>query len=322
MTPTIRSETAADHEAVRDVNRLAFGRDDEAGIVAALRAGGHSRVSLVAEADGRVVGHVLFSDLPILTDGGTVAALSLAPMAVLPEFQRRGVGSALVREGLEVCRAAGHRIVVVLGHPAFYPRFGFSAGLAEPLANPFHGGEAWMAVELVPGALGGVTGWVRYPPPFGAGGRVRLRPVGPGDLPRIYDQQVDPDSNRMAVTTPRTKEAFDAHWAGVLADPAVTARAILVGEQVVGIVSCFPMDGQDHVGYWIDRAHWGQGIASRALHLLLEEVVRRPLVATAATGNGASLRVLQKCGFVLTEVRRDPATDRHPECEKAVLVLR
>src|SRR5205823_2365886 len=77
------------------------------------------------------------------------------------------------REGLEVCRAAGHRIVVVLGHPHFYPRFGFSAGLTEPLSSPFGGRGAWMALELVPGALGGVSGWVRYPPPFGAGVQVR-----------------------------------------------------------------------------------------------------------------------------------------------------
>jgi RimJ/RimL family protein N-acetyltransferase len=82
------------------------------------------------------------------------------------------------------------------------------------------------------------------------------------------------------------------------------------------------MDGQDHVGYWIDRAYWGKGIASRALHLLLREVAKRPLVATVATSNGASLRVLQKCGFVIEQVRRDPATDRYPECEVAVYVLR
>src|SRR5262249_2921486 len=149
MTPTIRHEAPAAHEAARHVNRLAFGRDDEAGIVDALRTGGYSRVSLVAEVGGRVVGHVLFGDLPILTDGGTVAALSLAPMAVLPEFQRQGIGSALVQKGLEACRDQGHRIVVVLGHPDFYPRFGFSVSLAERLSNPFHGGEAWMALELV-----------------------------------------------------------------------------------------------------------------------------------------------------------------------------
>jgi RimJ/RimL family protein N-acetyltransferase len=150
---------------------------------------------------------------------------------------------------------------------------------------------------------------------------VRLRPVQPGDLPRVYELQLDPEANRMAVTTPRTREAFNSHWARVLGDPAVTARAVLVGEALVGVVSCFPRDGQDHVGYWIDRAHWGRGIASRALHLLLGEVVNRPLVATAATSNGASLRVLRKCGFVVQQVRLSPADERHPECERAVLVL-
>ena len=152
--------------------------------------------------------------------------------------------------------------------------------------------------------------------------RVRLRPVEPGDLPHIFEWQLDPDANRMAVTNPRTREAFDAHWAAVLADPANTTRAVLADEAFVGTVSCFPMDGEDHVGYWIDRAVWGRGIATRALELLLEEVTRRPLVASAATSNAASLRVLQKCGFVLEHVRNAPATDRYPACEEAVLKLR
>jgi RimJ/RimL family protein N-acetyltransferase len=151
---------------------------------------------------------------------------------------------------------------------------------------------------------------------------VRLRPVQPGDLPCMYDLPLDPDSNRMAVMIPRTVEAFDSHWAKALADPGITARAVLVGEALVGFISCFPRDGQDHVGYWIDRAFWGRGIASQALHLLLEEVAKRPLVATAATSNEASLRVLQKCGFAVEEVRRSPASERHPACEEAVLVLR
>src|SRR5690606_22745960 len=104
----------------------------------------------------------LFSDLPIITTSGTVPALALAPMAVLPEFQRQGIGSELVRRGLDVCREQGHRIVIVLGHPDFYPRFGFSSDLAQPLLSPFSG-EAWMALELVPGALEGVAGRVEYP---------------------------------------------------------------------------------------------------------------------------------------------------------------
>ena len=138
----------------------------------------------------------------------------------------------------------------------------------------------------------------------------------------MYEMQLDPESNRMGVTIPRSREAFDARWAKVLGDPANTTRAVLLDGQVVGYVSCFPMGGEDHVGYWIDRAFWGRGIASRALHLLLQEVAMRPLIATAATGNGASLRVLQKCGFVVERVRLSPATDRFPECEEAVLVLR
>ena len=149
-----------------------------------------------------------------------------------------------------------------------------------------------------------------------------LRPVQPGDLPRMYDLQLDPESNRMAVTIPRTGEAFDSHWATALGDLGITARVVLVGEELVGYISCFPMDGQEHVGYWIDRAYWGMGIASQALHLLLREVAKRPLVAAAATSNGASLRVLQKCGFVVEQVRLSPASDRFPECEEAVLALR
>ena len=148
---------------------------------------------------------------------------------------------------------------------------------------------------------------------------VRLRPIQESDLPRLYELQLDPESNCMI---PRSREAFDSHWAKLLDDPGNISRAVLVGQALVGSISCFPMDDQDHVGYWIDRAYWGKGIASRALHLLLREVAKRPLVATAATSNRASLRVLQKCGFVVEQVRLAPASDRYPECEEAALVLR
>jgi putative acetyltransferase len=162
----IRAESQSDQASIREVNRLAFGQDDEGRLVDALRDGGYARVSLVAEVDGQIVGHILFSDLPIVTPEGTVPALTLAPMAVIPQRQRQGIGSALVREGLRACQDAGHKIVIVLGHPEFYPQFGFSSKLAERLKAPFSG-EAFMAQELVPGALKGVEGEVRYPPPFG-----------------------------------------------------------------------------------------------------------------------------------------------------------
>src|SRR5205807_1121913 len=93
---------------------------------------------------------------------GVIEALALAPMAVRPSHQRRGIGTKLVEDGLRACREAGHKIVVVLGHPPFYRRFGFSASLAVPLSSPFSGGGSWMAVELVPGALAGVVGRVVY----------------------------------------------------------------------------------------------------------------------------------------------------------------
>jgi putative acetyltransferase len=161
----IRPETTADFEAIRNVNCRAFDQDSESRLVDALREGGYVRLSLVAEQAGQIVGHILFSELPIQTETGTVPALALAPMAVLPEFQNQGIGSALVRQGLEACRQQGGRIVVVLGHPDFYQRFGFRAELARPLES-LYAGEAFLAVELVPGALAGIQGRVEYAPPF------------------------------------------------------------------------------------------------------------------------------------------------------------
>ena len=163
---TTRPETTHDMEAIRAVNRLAFGGDDEARLVDALRDGGYARLSLVAEIDRQIVGHILFSDLLIVTPSETVPALALAPMAVLPDHQRQGIGSELARRGLAVCRELGHSIVIVLGHPDFYPRFGFSVELASRLQSVYSG-ESFMALELVAGALGGTDGEVLYPPPFG-----------------------------------------------------------------------------------------------------------------------------------------------------------
>ena len=162
---TIRAETSADFDAIRRVNRLAFGGDLEVRLVDALRDGGWLRLSLVAERDAEIVGHILFSELPIETSQGTLPALSLAPVAVLPEHQKQGIGSELIRQGLVNCRLASYPIVIVVGHPEYYPRFGFSAELARPLESPY-AGEAFMALELVPGALRGVCGRVAYPPPF------------------------------------------------------------------------------------------------------------------------------------------------------------
>lgn len=167
MSVFIRNECDSDQSSIWKLNQLAFGGDDEAALVDALRDGEFVVVSLIASLDREVVGHILFSPLTILTDNGAVDAVSLAPMAVLPKCQQQGIGSKLVNAGLKACREQGHKIAVVLGHPQFYPRFGFCADLAQPLESPFGGGEAWMAMELVPGALNEISGSVRYSPPFG-----------------------------------------------------------------------------------------------------------------------------------------------------------
>lgn len=162
----VRMGSPADHEAIRQVNLVAFANGPEARLVDERGVGGYALLSLVAENDGQIVGHIMFSDLRIQTSDGIVNALALAPVAVAPDHQRQGIGSSLVSEGLRLCTERGDRIVVVLGHPEYYPRFGFSSKLAEPLICPFHSGPALMALELVPRALQGVSGELQYAPPF------------------------------------------------------------------------------------------------------------------------------------------------------------
>src|SRR5262249_19926177 len=145
-----RCEVPADRGGIRHVNRPAFGQDEEARLVGALREGGPLRGSPVAGRAGQNPGPIPFIDLPRVGEAGTVPALALAPLAVLPAFQRQGIGSALVRTGLDECRRQGYRIVIVLGHPQYYPRFGFSPNLAASLASPFSHKDAFMALELVP----------------------------------------------------------------------------------------------------------------------------------------------------------------------------
>lgn len=161
----IRPEQPSDFPAIREVNIQAFGQPAEADLVDALRRepGFDASLSLVAIEAEAVVGHIFFSSILI----GTTPALSLAPMAVLPAFQRRGIGSELVRHGLDVCARRGHRLVVVLGHPEFYPRFGFVPARRHGIESPFPApDEAFLVCELSPGGLAGVSGVVVYPPPF------------------------------------------------------------------------------------------------------------------------------------------------------------
>jgi putative acetyltransferase len=163
---SVRLETAGDEESIREVVTAAFGQPDEADLVDRLRYEGAVLLSAVAEGEGRVTGHILFSRMHIETADNLVAAAALAPVAVLPEFQRQSIGSRLIRYGLDVLRERGEEIIIVLGHPDYYPQFGFSVEKAATLTSPFPK-DAYMALELRQGALEGIEGTVRYPSAFG-----------------------------------------------------------------------------------------------------------------------------------------------------------
>lgn len=164
---SIRPEQSTDKDAVRQINELAFGGSVEANLVEVLRKASDPLISLVAVDNDKVVGHILFTPVTIeFGDAGT-PALGLAPMAVLPEYQRQGVGSQLVRAGLRECQRIGSNVVVVLGHPEYYPLFGFVPASQKGLTTEYPvPDEVFMVIELEPGALKGRHGLVKYRPEF------------------------------------------------------------------------------------------------------------------------------------------------------------
>ena len=165
--PIIRPETPEDIDSIRYVNEQAFGQEDESKLIEKLRNHGVLTISLVAVQDGEIVGHIAFS--PVAVESGLLSfeAVALAPMAVLPAYQRKGIGSQMVRAGLEECRRLGHEIVVVLGHPDYYPRFGFVLAKPKGIDCEFEvPEEAWMILELQEGALAGRRGIVRFQAEF------------------------------------------------------------------------------------------------------------------------------------------------------------
>jgi putative acetyltransferase len=166
LAVVVRAELPRDSEQVRTVNEEAFARPNEASLVEALRGLPHS-ISLVASARERIIGHILFTPLQIEGSPKEVVAVGLGPMAVLPEFQRQGVGSQLVRAGLDSCRASKNDAVVVVGHPEFYPRFGFVPAITKGLRCEFDvPPEVFMVLELRTGALSSPGGFVKYRPEF------------------------------------------------------------------------------------------------------------------------------------------------------------
>ena len=165
---TVRAERPGDEHAIARVNDEAFGQPDEARIIDAVRRSGRSAISLVAIDASGLVGHILFTPITIETVAPAISVLGLGPMAVLPALQPRGIGSTLVAEGLRECARAGCDAVVLIGHPEFYPRFGFRPAGTYGLRSEFHvPDDVFMALELKAGALGSRGGLVRYVPEFG-----------------------------------------------------------------------------------------------------------------------------------------------------------
>jgi putative acetyltransferase len=167
MTVTIRWETAVDAEKVYAVEAAAFGRPAEAELVQKLQQAGVDTISLVALLDDELVGHVLFSPVTVKSEAGVFTAVALGPVAVSPGYQNKGIGAELSRQGIEACREAGYELAFVLGHPTYYPRFGFMPSAPYGLHCQFDAPvEAFMVMELVPGALQGKQGTVYFHPLF------------------------------------------------------------------------------------------------------------------------------------------------------------
>jgi putative acetyltransferase len=164
----IRRETPQDIPAIRRVNEAAFDTSVEANIVDALRDRAAPIISLVAVVDDRIIGHIIFSPMTLQSDPA-LFVMALGPVAVMPDHQRRGIGSALVRAGLDECRRLGCAAIFLIGHAAYYPRFGFVPASRFGITSEYNvSDEVFLALELNEGALGEKEGIIRYHAAFGA----------------------------------------------------------------------------------------------------------------------------------------------------------
>jgi predicted N-acetyltransferase YhbS len=178
MEMIIRKETSADYDRVIEITEMAFktmpfADGDEHELVRRLRKGKYfiPELSLVAESNGLVIGHILFTPVIIKSNAGVFPSLSLAPVSVHPDYQNNGVGSSLIAEGHRIARILGFKSVIVIGHPEYYPRFGYkkasTCGLKVMFDVPE---EAFMALELEENGLYGISGTVIFPDEFGLEG--------------------------------------------------------------------------------------------------------------------------------------------------------
>lgn len=166
MTITIRPEVPEDQQGIQQVHRHAFGGEGEARLVDLLRANGKALLSLVAMENGEVLGHILFSAVSLAGVSSEPVGMGLAPVAVVPQRQKQGIGSQLILAGLEQVKTLGCAYIVVLGDPAYYTRFGFTPASNFNLENEYGVEDEFMALELQPGALMGSRGLCQYASEF------------------------------------------------------------------------------------------------------------------------------------------------------------
>jgi RimJ/RimL family protein N-acetyltransferase len=150
---------------------------------------------------------------------------------------------------------------------------------------------------------------------------IHLRDVIEADLPIFYEHQLDPDAAQMAAFPSRERDAFMAHWTRILGDDTLLKKTILFDGQVAGNIVSFEQSGKPLVGYWIGRQYWGRGIATRALSEFLGHIRTRPLYAYVAKHNIASIRVLEKCGFVIADEVKEFSSPGDQEVEELLLKL-
>ena len=169
MSTIIRKAKESEYEEIKYINDVAFGQPNEGMLVEKLKANPRfiEDLSLVSEKEGKLMGHILFFPIRIKNSEQGFQSLALAPMSVLPQYQRQGIGSLMVQKGLEKAKKLGFKSVIVLGHKDYYPRFGFKPASQWNIQSPFEvADDLFMAVELVPGGLSSVSGRVEYPVEF------------------------------------------------------------------------------------------------------------------------------------------------------------
>ena len=165
----IRTEKATDVDKIWNINAEAFETEAETNLVNALRDSGVSYISLVAEKDNELVGHILFTPVELVGDDTDLKLMGLAPMSVVPKVQNRGIGSVLVEAGIEQCVSKGFDAIVVLGHPEYYPKFGFVPSVKYDIKSEYEvPDEAFMVLELTKGSLQGKQGIIKYHEAFGS----------------------------------------------------------------------------------------------------------------------------------------------------------